>query len=59
MGGNMSNFAEQKKYTYKDYLRWNGDIRYELINGTAYAMASPSQAHQNISRELSGRLWQF
>ena len=55
----MSNLAEQKKYTYKDYLRWNGDIRYELIDGIAYAMANPSQAHQDISRELSGRLWQF
>ena len=55
----MSNLAEQKKFTYKDYSRWTGDIRYELIDGTAYAMASPSQAHQVISRELSGRLWQF
>ena len=55
----MSNLAEQKKYTYKDYARWNSDIRYELIDGVAYAMASPSQAHQDISRELSGRLWQF
>ena len=55
----MSNLAEQRKYTYKDYVLWSGDIRYELIDGIAYAMASPSRAHQDISRELSGRLWQF
>ena len=55
----MENLAQQRRYTYKDYARWNSDIRYELIDGIAYAMTSPSQAHQDISRELSGRLWQF
>ncbi|MCL2772004.1 MAG: Uma2 family endonuclease [Oscillospiraceae bacterium] len=55
----MSNLAEEKKYTYKDYITWNDKIRYELIDGAAYAMASPSRLHQKISGELHGRLWQF
>jgi len=28
------------KYTYADYLEWEGPERYELINGEAYMMAS-------------------
>ena len=55
----MSSLAEKKGFTYKDYITWDDDIRYELVNGTAYAMAGPSQEHQDISMELSGRLWQF
>ena len=55
----MNNLAEQKKYTYKDYIKWRGEIRYELIGGVAYAMASPSPAHQRISMELSRQLSNF
>jgi len=55
----MNNLAEEKRYTYADYITWGDDIRYELIDGIPYAMASPSRAHQKISVELSGRLWQF
>ena len=55
----MGNLAEQIGYTYKDYITWTGKIRYEIIDGVAYAMASPSQEHQEISGELHGRLWQF
>jgi len=55
----MGNLAEKIKYTYADYARWNTKIRYELIDGVAYAMASPSRKHQKTSGELYGRLWQF
>ena len=55
----MSNLAEEKRYSYKDYITWTGEIRYELIDGIAYAMATPSQAHQEALGELHGRLWQF
>ena len=48
-----------RKYTYKDYLNSDDDIRYELIDGVIYMMSSPSQAHQDISGELYGRLWNF
>ena len=55
----MSNLAEEKRFTYKDYVEWDDDIRYELIDGVPYAMAAPSQAHQEISSEFHGQLWQF
>jgi len=40
-------------YTYADYLEWEGQERYELINGEAYMMASPTVAHQRILMGLS------
>jgi Uma2 family endonuclease len=40
------------RYTYADYLAWETDKRYELINGEAWMMAAPSVAHQIVSREL-------
>jgi Uma2 family endonuclease len=43
---------EEIYYTYADYLTWETDKRYEIINGTAYMMSAPSVAHQAISREL-------
>ena len=41
-----------EEYTYADYLSWEVKDRYEIINGVAYAMASPTVLHQEISREL-------
>jgi hypothetical protein len=40
----MSNSVEKYRgcYTYADYLAWDTDRRYELINGDAYMMSSPS-----------------
>jgi Uma2 family endonuclease len=46
-------------YTYADYLGWETDKRYEIINGEAYMMSSPSVSHQAISRELLGQFWNF
>ena len=43
---------ENGRYTYADYLKWEGLHRYQLINGEAFMMASPSVAHQSIVREL-------
>jgi Uma2 family endonuclease len=48
----VDNLAEQKRYTYADYMIWKGDIRYEIIDGTAYAMAAPSRLHQKVRVEL-------
>jgi len=45
-------FEVKYRYTYADYLNWEGPERYQLINGEAYLMASPSVAHQAIVREL-------
>jgi len=50
---------EFRYYTYSDYLTWPDDIRYEIIDGTPYLMASPSEAHQAILFELAGQIWNF
>ena len=40
-------------HTYADYCQWPEDVRYELIDGTAYAIArAPARAHQEILGEL-------
>jgi Uma2 family endonuclease len=39
---------EKKRYTYADYIKWEGPERYQLINGEVYQMASPSVEHQGI-----------
>ena len=33
--------STKKHYTYEDYLKWDDDVRREVINGEVYAMASP------------------
>ena len=50
----MSNLACKldETYTYRDYLCWDVGERYEIIDGIACMMASPSAMHQVISREL-------
>ena len=46
-----------KKYTYKDYLKWDDNERWEIIDGQAYCMSpSPKIKHQVISRNF---LWEF
>jgi Uma2 family endonuclease len=42
----------QEIYTYKDYMTWNDNHYWELIDGVAYQMAPPSRRHQDISGEL-------
>jgi Uma2 family endonuclease len=46
-------FDENGRYTYADYLEWEGPQRYQLFNGEAFQMASPSVIHQGILMELS------
>ena len=40
-------------FTYKDYITWDDEVRYELIDGIAYALAAPSPIHQDVCRELT------
>ena len=49
--------AYKKSYTYEDYLTWDDDIRWELIDGIPYIMAGPNVAHQTILGNLHGLLW--
>ena len=45
--------AEERLYTFADYLKWNDGKRYELIDGQVYILApAPSPEHHRISGEL-------
>ena len=46
-----------RAYTYEDLCQWQGEERWELIEGVPYAMGSPTMLHQALAMELSGRLW--
>jgi len=47
----MSNLELLPRYTYEDYLLWEGD--WELIEGIPIAMApAPMKIHQQLQREL-------
>ncbi|MBK6998464.1 MAG: Uma2 family endonuclease [Rhodoferax sp.] len=40
-------------HTYADYIRWQDGVRYELIDGIAYAMSpAPTRRHQEVVGEL-------
>lgn len=43
---------ESGNYSYADYLKWEDDKRWELIEGTAYMSAAPSRRHQEVQVEL-------
>ncbi|MDR1257589.1 MAG: Uma2 family endonuclease [Spirochaetaceae bacterium] len=40
---------ENPYYTYADYLAWNENEHYEIIDGEAYMMSAPARIHQEIS----------
>jgi Uma2 family endonuclease len=42
-----------KRYTYADYMTWDDDKRWELIDGVPYLMSAPNRRHQ----ELLGNLY--
>ncbi|MDP3176282.1 MAG: Uma2 family endonuclease [Spirochaetaceae bacterium] len=51
---------DDRKFTYKDYLTWPEDERWELIGGVAHNMLSaPNRRHQAISMLLSRRIGNF
>ncbi|CAB3396167.1 Endonuclease, Uma2 family (Restriction endonuclease fold) [Kyrpidia spormannii] len=41
-----------KGFTYADYVNWEGDERWEVIDGVAYLQASPSAIHQRVVLRL-------
>lgn len=46
------------RYTYKDYLAWPDDERWELIDGVAYNMTpAPTPDHQEVAGNLFGILF--
>ncbi len=47
-------------FSYRDYLQWPEDERWELINGIAYNMSpAPNRMHQLISGNLSFQIRKF
>jgi len=46
-------------YTYADLLEWDEQTRYELYDGEAVALASPSDEHQRIVGEMFGQFRDF
>ena len=54
-------YDDDRTWTYKDYKEWElkpGE-RFELINGIAYGMASPSTEHQLIVSVLNAEFYNF
>lgn len=50
---------DDRYHTYADYLAWPEDLRYELIDGTAYLMApAPTLEHQDVVGEIYFQLRQ-
>jgi Uma2 family endonuclease len=44
---------DQHRHTYAEYCSWPEDVRYELIDGQAYAMSpGPSRRHQELVGEV-------
>ena len=49
-----------KTYSYADYLTWQFQEKLELIKGKIFKMSpAPSTAHQRISGNLHGHLFNF
>ncbi len=56
----MLDTVPRYRYTYGDYKLWQGDDRWELIDGEAFLMSpAPSFRHQEIVLELGSQLSQF
>lgn len=48
---------DAERHTYAEYRCWTDGVRYELIDGLAYAMVpSPSRAHQALVVELTRQI---
>ncbi|NDY96353.1 Uma2 family endonuclease [Wenzhouxiangella limi] len=44
---------DDRRYTYGDYRTWPEDVRYELIDGTAWLMSpAPGRLHQEMVGEI-------
>ncbi|MDR3343247.1 MAG: Uma2 family endonuclease [Treponema sp.] len=47
---------DEGEFTFADYLIWDDEERWELIDGKAYMISSPTPFHQNISSKLGFQL---
>ena len=52
--------ASKEKYTYRDYLTWSHEERWELIDGVPYNMTpAPSRRHQEVLGALYVQFFLF
>ena len=50
----LPNFKEHDRFTYADYLTWDDDQRWELIDGEAFCMSpGPNRRHQELLLALA------
>jgi len=47
---------ERRCLTFGDHQSWDDDQRWELIDGEAYAVSSPSTLHQFVSMGIAVQL---
>jgi Uma2 family endonuclease len=52
MSNPLRNPEENNHFTYADYLGWESPERYQIIDGEAFMMSSPTVEHQAISGEI-------
>ena len=52
-------YERLQPYTYADYVSWDDENRYELLDGVAYMMSAPSMVHQTIITEMLRQLANF
>ena len=48
---------DDQRYTYSDYLEWDDDQRWELVDGVPFLMSAPSTRHQELCSNLHGQLF--
>jgi len=49
---------KNEKYTYADYLSWDTNVQYEIIEGVPLAkFPAPNRFHQTVSGNLFGLIW--
>jgi len=49
--------TDDRRYTYSDYLEWDDDQRWELIDGVPILMTAPTWQHQEIGVNLVASLF--
>ncbi len=53
----MSTARRSERYSWKDYLSWSDEERFELVEGVAYAMSpAPRRKHQRMVSELNRQI---
>lgn len=49
-------FRQDQRYNLVDYLSWDNDERWELIDGYPYALAAPGTAHQKVAGRIYSQI---